>query len=151
DRGQLGINEGDVERGVVDDQLGVADVLEQVVGDLREQRLVAQEFVADAGDRARAFVDRALRVQETVKRRPLRAPRFEQLDATDLDDLVALADLQAGGFGVENDLPHQNLFFKPRGGTGTRAATARATASLPERVGISPGRTTALASSDRTL
>src|SRR5262249_3609852 len=104
------------------DQLGVADIVEQFLGDLREQRLVAQEFVADAGDRARAFVDRPLRIQEAVERRPLRAPPLEQLDAADLDDLVTLADLEAGRFGIEHDWAQR--FMPPGPGAGLRAAPA---------------------------
>jgi len=33
-------------------------------------------------------------------------PPVQQLDAADFDDAVARAGVQAGGFGIENDLAH---------------------------------------------
>jgi hypothetical protein len=54
----------------------------------------------------RAFVDVALRIQIAMKGAP-REPAIEEFDAADFDDAMLLLDLEAGGFRVENDLPHQ--------------------------------------------
>src|SRR5690606_28393986 len=79
----------DVERRVVGDDLRVADELEELLRDVGEARLVAQEIVADPVHRERAVVDASLRVQVPVERSPARTPRTE-FDATDLDDPMPL-------------------------------------------------------------
>ena len=50
---ELGIEEAEIERGVVRDQRRVADECEEVVGDLGEQRLVLEELGREAVDRER--------------------------------------------------------------------------------------------------
>src|SRR5450432_239388 len=59
---QFGIKKGYIESGVVDDQLGTGNKLDQFPGDLGENRLVGEELAGDTVDGERAFVDRALRV-----------------------------------------------------------------------------------------
>jgi hypothetical protein len=102
---QFGIEERQIERGIVDHEFCVPYKLQEIIDDGSEQRFVAQEFVADSGNDARALVDRALRIQISMERAS-GSPAFGQLDAANLDDPVALADLQAGRFGVEDDLSH---------------------------------------------
>ena len=46
DAAQLDVEKADVEGGVVDDDLGAAHVLDQLVDDVREERLVGEEFLA---------------------------------------------------------------------------------------------------------
>ena len=55
-----------------------------------------------------ALVDVAIRIQVAVKGAPGQAAIVE-LDAANLDDAMVLFDLEAGGLGIENDLPHQAL------------------------------------------
>ena len=53
----LGVEEGDVERRVVDDQLGVGHELTQLGEDVGEARLAAQEFGGEPVHLHRARVD----------------------------------------------------------------------------------------------
>ena len=108
------IEEADVEAGVVRDDLRAVDEFEELRRDLGEARLVEQELVGDAGDRARALVDLAIGVQVGMEFAP-GAPALHQLDATDLDHAVAALDFEAGGFGVEDDLAHRGLGIESRG------------------------------------
>ena len=51
------------------------------------------------------LVDVAFWVQVLMKV-PAGVAAIEQFDATDLDDAVSLSELESGGFGIQNDLPH---------------------------------------------
>jgi hypothetical protein len=102
---QLGIEEADVERGVVRDDLGAVDEREELRRDLGKARLVQQELVADAGDRPRALVDGAIGIALVVER-ATGGPMLHQLHAADLDHAMPPLDFKAGGFGVEDDLAH---------------------------------------------
>src|SRR5690606_4668482 len=72
--------------------------------------LVAQEFVADAVHLERVLVAVALgvHIEMQVVAGEL---AVEQLDATDLDDAVAVVGREARGFRVEDDLAHQWFSF----------------------------------------
>ena len=48
DAAQLGVEKADVEGSVVDDDLGVAHELDQLVDDVGEERLVGEEFLREA-------------------------------------------------------------------------------------------------------
>ena len=102
---KLRIQERDVERRVVDDQLGVGDELTQLGENVGETRLAAEEFGGEAVHLHRARIDLAIRTQVAVEL-PARAPPIDELDRPDLDDAVTLLGLEAGGFGVEDDLAH---------------------------------------------
>ena len=102
---QLRVQERDVERRVVNDQLRAADELDQLVDDVGEARLLREEFVGDAVHLLRAAVDFAVGPQVTMERAAGLAP-IDQLDAADFDDAMALLRLEARGFGVEDDLAH---------------------------------------------
>ncbi len=70
---ELGVEETDVERRVVNDELGAADEREQLVGDLGELRRLLQPRELDAVHGQRAGVDLALGIQvamEFLARRP---------------------------------------------------------------------------------
>jgi len=103
--GQLRIEEADVEYRVVDHQLGATDELEQLLDHVGEPRLAGQELVGDAVDRERPGIHFPVRTEVTVERPP-GGPPVVELDAADLDHSMALADLEAGGFGVQDDLAH---------------------------------------------
>ena len=103
---QFRIHERDVERRVVDDQLGVGHELTQLVEDVGEARLAAEEFGREAVHLHRTRIDGAIRTQVTVEL-PARSPPVHELDRADLDDAVTELRLEAGGFGVEDDLAHR--------------------------------------------
>ena len=65
----------------------------------------AQELGRDAVHLQRAGIDFAVRAQVAMEH-PARAPAIDDLDAADLDDAVPQLGLEAGGFGVEDDLTH---------------------------------------------
>jgi hypothetical protein len=129
---QLVVEEGDVERGVVDHQLRAADELEQLVDDLGEPRLLRQEFVGDAVYVLRGAIDRPVGAQIAMKA-AAGAAAIDQLDAADLDDAMPLLRLQPRGFGVEDDLPHGAL--RPPCASPAR----RAPAELRSGTGASAG------------
>ncbi len=103
---ELRIHEGDVERRVVDDQLGVGDELAQLGEDVGEARLAAEEFGRETVHLHGTRIDGPIRTQVTVEL-PARAPSVHQLDRADLDDAVTEFRLEARGFGVEDDLSHE--------------------------------------------
>lgn len=59
-QGELVVDEANVERRVVNDQLGALDELVEFIGDFPEARLVGHVFVGDAVNRDGAFVDLAI-------------------------------------------------------------------------------------------
>jgi len=86
--GQLHVQEGDVECGVVDHDGRAAYEGEQLVGDGAEQRLVLEIPLPLAMHLRGLLGDVALRVDEGVERAAGRNP-FDDLDGADLDDPVA--------------------------------------------------------------
>ncbi|MNN47309.1 hypothetical protein D3C81_1617250 [compost metagenome] len=99
------VEEAQVELRVVDDQFGICDEFADLVRDLGKAGLVGEELDRDAVDGDRAFVDVALRVDVEVQVAPRQAA-VEQFHAADFDQAVAGGGIQAGGFGIENDLSH---------------------------------------------
>ena len=90
DQRELRVEEGDVERGVVNDQLGTADEVEQFGGDLPELRLVLQELGSQAMHLERARVALPLGI-EVVVEVAICQPAVDELHGADLDDPVARA------------------------------------------------------------
>ena len=85
---ELGIDEADVEAGIVRDQLRAVDEGHELVGDVGEGRLAGEIGRADAVDGLRLGMDRpALRVDVDVEGAAGREA-VDQLDAADLDDPV---------------------------------------------------------------
>ena len=120
---QLGVQEADVERRVVDDDLGAArGTRASSSATAREQRLVGEELVGQAVHLERVVAVGALRVHVEVHV-AAGEPPVDHLDAADLDDAVARLGRQAGGFGVEEDLSHRRL-RSCRGRRGSRAPTS---------------------------
>ena len=102
---EFGIDEADVERGVVDHERRVADEFQELLDHFREQRLAGKELAGQAvhGKRFRRHV--ALGIDVAVKRLPRRHAVVD-FDAADLDQPVAAQRIEAGGFGIENDFAH---------------------------------------------
>ena len=102
---ELSVEERHVERRVVNDEFGAAQEFEQLARDFREARLAREELRGQSVHLQGARVDLAIGAQVTVEH-PARTSPVHDLDATDLDDAVALLGLEARGFGVEDDLTH---------------------------------------------
>ena len=79
--------------------------IQELAGDLGEDRLVAQEFLAQPVNLERLLRHVAFRVDILVIGPP-GGHVIEQLDPADLDDAVASLGVESGGFGVQYDLTH---------------------------------------------
>ena len=100
---QFGVEEAQVEHGVVRDQGRIADEGEKLVGDLGEQRLVLELVGRDAVDGLRLGRHVAFRIDVVVEALPAR-DAVDDLDAADLDQAVSLEGIKARGLGIEHDL-----------------------------------------------
>ena len=92
----------------MNDQIRALNEIAQLVGDLRELRLVAQEFGGESVDGECARIAVAFRIYVEVQV-VAREPAVHQLDAADFNNAVAGARIQAGGFGIEDELTHVGL------------------------------------------
>ena len=101
----VGGEEADVERRVVDDQLGVADEIDELPRDLGEFRLVGEEGGRQPVDAEGGIRHLALGIDVAVEVAPRRDVVFK-LDAADFDQAIAGQGIEAGGFGVEDDFTH---------------------------------------------
>src|SRR6218665_1044965 len=106
---QFLVQKTDIEGGVVDDQFGPLQVLQDVVDQFGKPGFVFQELIADAMDLQRIFVAVPARVEVQVQ---VVAGELavEQFDAAEFDDAVATVGRQARGFGVQNDLTRHQWF-----------------------------------------
>ena len=102
---ELDVQEFNVERRVVDDELGAAHVVQELDGDLAEPRLVGEKLAGDPVDAKRPLLHLALGVDVAVEV-VARQPAVQDLDAPDLDDAVAHAGVEPGRLGVQDDLSH---------------------------------------------
>ena len=101
--GKLGIDEADIEAGIVSDQLGAVDEVEEILQDLGKDRLALEIGIGDAVNFLRVGMHRApLRVDVFVEG-AARGETIVQLDAADFDQAI-LTVVEAGRFGIENDL-----------------------------------------------
>src|SRR6266446_10784697 len=101
---ELQVQELDVEVGVVDDQLGAVNEVQESAGDVGKARLVGEELARQPVHLERALLDLALRVQVDMEM-PLADAAAQDLHAAELDDPVAELGVQPGGFRVQHDLP----------------------------------------------
>ena len=99
-QGKFVIDEADVERRVMDDQLCAVDELEEFIGHFGETRLALEEFIGDAVDANRAFVTFPVRLQVHMEVATGEATTHE-FDTADFNDPVAVGHRHAGGFGIE--------------------------------------------------
>ncbi len=121
---QFGIDEADVEGGVVDHQRILADEGEELVDHRGEERLVGEELGGQAVDVERLDRHVAFGIEIDVEGLPGR-DAVEYLDAADLHQPVAGERVEARGLGVEHDLTHRDVpsaalpaAFPPRRGHG---------------------------------
>ena len=78
---------------------------DELGGDLDEARLAAQVVARHAVHFGRRDVDVALRIEAVMAVAPGESP-VDDLDGGDLDDPMTLLRIEAGGFGVEEELAH---------------------------------------------
>ncbi|MGY3354383.1 putative amino acid dehydrogenase [Bradyrhizobium sp. GM0.4] len=102
---ELGIDEADVERGIVDHQRRVADELQKIVDDLVKQLLRRQEFGRQPVHRKGFCRHVPFGIDVDVETLP-RRHAIEHLDAADFDQAISPQRVKAGGFCVENDFAH---------------------------------------------
>jgi hypothetical protein len=91
----------------VNDPLRAARESDEFLGDFPEFRLVFQHFPRQAVHLGRAEVDLLVRIDVEVDGAAGRPP-VDQLDGGDFDDAMVLR-VEAGGFGVEDQLPHASV------------------------------------------
>ena len=103
--GELGIEEGHVEFGIVRNQGRLVDKFDELGGNRHKQRLVDQEGVVEAADAQRLGRHRPFGIKVTVKAAAGRDV-VDQLDHADLDDAIAVLRIEPGRFGIEDDLAH---------------------------------------------
>ena len=102
---QLHIEEADVKVRVVDDQLGAADVVDELGRDLGEERLVGQEVVGQTMD-AFGVADLALGIQIDVVVATGELA-IGKLDTADFNNAIPRPPTQSRGFGIEENLTQQ--------------------------------------------
>src|SRR5579859_8167676 len=88
---EFALEKGNVESGVVNDQLAAANEGQQLTGDVGEFRLLGQPLARQPVHGQRAIFDIALRIEETVEIAAGGAA-IEQFDAADLDDAMTIVD-----------------------------------------------------------
>ena len=89
----------------MDDEDVLGDEVKKGLGDLGEKRLVLEEVARKTVDGLGFSRNVALWIYEAVVFAPCRNP-VEEFDAADLDQPVALARIESGRFGVQNDFAH---------------------------------------------
>src|SRR5690554_776509 len=99
------LDEADVKRSIVYDQLGATHKLPEGIRNILEQRLVDQKFVGDTVDADGLGLDLTLGVDVLVIRAPRKAP-VDELNGANLDQAVAFPWVDTRGFSIQNDLAH---------------------------------------------
>ena len=102
---QFGIDELDVEAGIVDHQRRVAQEFQEFLHHMGEQRLVGQEFRRQAMHPLGFDGHVAFGIQIELQG-AAGGDMIHQLDAADFHDAMPVARLKACGFGIEDDLTH---------------------------------------------
>ncbi len=102
---QLGIDEFEVELGIVDDQPSVADEIQELVGDRGKGGMLGEKFRRQPMDRIGLLGHLALGIDVAVKDAPARHV-IDELDTGDLHDTVTGAWVETGRLSIEDDFPH---------------------------------------------
>jgi hypothetical protein len=109
---ELGVQEGKVEFGVVDDEPIRADEIEQLVYDRGKGRPAGEKFCRNSVHREGLFGHVSLGIDVAVEFATGRNV-VDKLDTGYLDDTMTFAGIQAGGFSIEHDLAH--ILFRDLG------------------------------------
>jgi len=103
---ELGVEEAQIERGVVRHQRRSADKGEELVGNFGKQRLVFQKVGGETVNLERRRRHLALGIDVTME--ALAGGNLVvELDAADLDQPVALIGIESRRLGVQHDFPHR--------------------------------------------
>ena len=102
---EFGIEEGGIERRIVNDERRLTHESEEIVGDLGEGRLVLQELSREPVHLEGGRRHVAFGIDVAVKGLAGR-DAVEQLDAADFHHPIARQGIEPSGLGVENDLSH---------------------------------------------
>jgi hypothetical protein len=105
DAAQLGIEEFDVELGVMDDQPTVADEFEELLDMRGERRMRRQELGREPVHRIGVLRHIALGIDVAMEDAAGRHV-IDELDAADLDDAMPVIGIESRRLGVEHDLAH---------------------------------------------
>ena len=111
---QLGIDELDVEAGIVNDQRRIAQKFQKFFHNLGEQRLVGQEFAGQAMHPLGFNGNVAFGVQIELQG-AAGGEMVQQLDTADFHDPVAVARLKPCRFRIEDDFTQDVYSGCPRG------------------------------------
>ena len=106
------IQKCNIERRVVNHQFRAGDVIQKLLGDLAELRLVGEKFAGDAVHLQRAFFAVAFRIDVAVKMFA-GGLAVEDFHRADFDDAIAQRRVEAGSFSIEDDLAHGFLVGDP--------------------------------------
>ena len=122
---ELRVEESKVERRVVDHPARAAREVDELAGDVRETGLVAQHFPGQPMHVGRAAVDLTFRV-DVEMHAATGQPAVDHFHGGNLDDAVTQLGVEAGGFGVEDQVPHETgIRVRARSSPPRRAATSR--------------------------
>lgn len=102
---KFGIDEAEVEPGIVRDQHRILQEFKQVGRLFMKPRLVRKESGGQAMDRLGRGRHIAIRVEIAVEGSPGGHP-VDHLDTTDFDQPVTALGIKTGGFGIEDYLTH---------------------------------------------
>lgn len=103
-KAKFGIQERNIKRGVVNNQLCSLDKGQEVVGDISKPWLVFEKLAGDAMHLHRTFFNIAVRVQVTVKMLSGQSA-IDQFHSRDFNYPMALPWFKTGRLGIQNDLP----------------------------------------------
>ena len=102
---KLRVDEAEVEFGVVNHQRPIANKGKEIVHDAGKYRLVGEKGLAQPMYGKCRIRNVALRIEIGLVGLP-GGNIVHELDAADLDDAMTRGGIEAGGFGVKDDLAH---------------------------------------------
>src|SRR6266704_2728539 len=103
---KLGVDEADIERGVVDHQRRVGDEFQELLDHMSEQRLAGEELAGKTMHRECFRRHVTLWIEMPVEGLA-RRHAIDDLDTADFNQPVAPQRVEARGFGIENDFAHE--------------------------------------------
>ena len=106
---QLGIQKAEVEPGIMRHQGRIGDELQQFRRPLGKQRLVGQKALGKPVHRLGGGGHRALGIEISVESATSLNP-VDHLDAANLHQPIPALRIEAGGFGVEDNLTHRAIY-----------------------------------------
>ena len=106
---QLGIQKADIERGVMNQYLGVRDKFKQPISNLGKFGLIAKPLTTQTMNGHRAFINVTFRIDIKVQM-PATDASIQDFQTADFDDAVPILNRQTGRFSVQHHLANQRGF-----------------------------------------